>query len=1278
MVQKHRISTNIGVDQKITVELKQDFDILEILSLKFTQQQIYTSLCSDYGVVCGRVTANNGFGVGNTRVSIFIPLSEDDENDPVISALYPYKEVTDRNEDGYRYNLLPSKKQHGGHTATGTFFNQSDILEREEKLEVYEKYYRYTVKTNGAGDFMIWGVPVGLQTIHVDVDLSDIGCFSLRPADFQRLGIGVNQFENKYTFKSSVDLNSLPQIISFDRNVEVYPFWGNEELCEVGITRTDFDLSERGVNIQPKAYVIGGVYTDTGKNAVNKNCTPRVKMGRKCDLVTKSGKIEAIRFTPLKDEFDRPSLEYIELNEDIPDDGGFIIPLEMNMDYVITNEFGENEITNDPNKGIPTSACYRLRLGLNDVGLDRARMSANFLVPNIREYHTTGITGTTDDSSYYFGTEWSGYPTNAVSTNSTYGILYNEAGEFKPRDYFYRFTYNKVYTISSLQSSYIKNNSSKNKYLGIKELVPTEEEDCSDNLTPPVNFGTKNYTFTLLIADFLLTLDYIIKFVALQTLNFLVKDVLSPIAVALVQIGVFGLGSLGKNLRGWISKFQINNTTKISLINYPECEECSPENLVVGGGGDTDDQVNCIVATFNLTGSTDTNDRYIPLSASIFTTYSSYTSPTCSGATFLNDFDEFYTIGQTQFFLEYDDVNITLDDSDPDLTQLVYSGGTYYFYDPSFVFYQNIEYQVNVRQIDQYENPEENVEGELEEGCDIYDTLYDESLATGYFITSGTGRTYVATLSGYTNKDVQSTLISGNATGVTGNTIYGPPLNELSQCLDIRSEYQYLYTVTPSYRSEFANGVFYIVPGTQSSSRLSGILREYYRRKRVGKLFCGGIVNYAFIDNWLSGSLYFFQFKAKNVRKIIVGDRFELSTENIMKYCRSLVRYVEGQQKFYYRSAFTTNGTTFEKLDGTLGTPTTFVDLGPRDEFIKEICIDEKLNPNCSVARSLGSTSFKSFGELLGLAINYRMDVSNANFDIDNFFDNNGGFFTKGFRQVLDGDILQLISINNEVGIEEFDLQNPKYIGYSYQVLDPESYPQVFTTGSFSGYQALPVTMELAEDGDRVRECLNVPNRLADASQQVPFYLWDKKGVGFGGTSNITLDNQSWDYNNIQTQTLQGMTYGYVATGSYSDSSDKYLLLPITNNFSGLTITGLSVTETVEFDIISTTDNHSLFNNRYPGFSYLFANSETNPTSGTLYIRVGDAGNDGIHGWYKIYPWNSGMDFILPQRQDYYGSNTKQILSTPFQFYFGLKAGKTGLDKFIDQYGPNGAFTSAE
>ena len=74
---------------------------------------------------------------------------------------------------------------------------------------------------------MIWGVPVGPQTLHVDVDLSDIGCFSLRPDDFIRQGKGVDNFKNSYTYKASTDVDALPQIVSFDKTVEVYPFWPN-------------------------------------------------------------------------------------------------------------------------------------------------------------------------------------------------------------------------------------------------------------------------------------------------------------------------------------------------------------------------------------------------------------------------------------------------------------------------------------------------------------------------------------------------------------------------------------------------------------------------------------------------------------------------------------------------------------------------------------------------------------------------------------------------------------------------------------------------------------------------------------------------------------------------------------------------------------------------------------------------------------------------------------------------------------------------------------------
>ena len=1334
MIQKHRISTNLGVDQKITVELKQDFDVLEILSLKFTQKEVYTSICSDYGVVCGRVTANNGFGLGNVRVSIFIPLSSEDENDPIISALYPYKQVTDKNDEHYRYNLLPSRQQHGGHTKTGTFPDQSDVLTREEVLEVYEKYYKYTVKTNSSGDFMIWGVPVGNQTIHVDTDLSDVGCFSLRPNDFQRMGIGLDQFKNKYTFKSSVDLDALPQVVSFDRLINVYPFWGNEDLCEIGITRSDFDLSEKGINVQPKAYLIGGTFTDSGKNALNRNCTPRKKMGRKCDLVAKSAKVEAIRFTQQKDpDTHRPYLQYINLDEDIPDDGGFVIPVEMNMDYVITNEFGENEITNDPNKGIPTSGCYRFRFNLNDQGLERVRSNADYLIPNVREYgHFNDMnhqeeSWIIDDSSYYFGTEYSGYPQDALSL-----ILNSEGGEFYPQDYFYRFNYNKVYTVSSFQGSTYAHTValglSTNRYLGLKDLVPGEEEDCTDNLTPPVNFGTKNYTFTILIADVLLFLEYLFNFITLIFFNS-VSRLFHAIGEFCISTG-WPLARIGTWLRKVGYNLQDSGQKGLGLITYPECDECAG-----GEFGATSDSIEKVIK-FCKVGTVKLIKSQVGQGSSLEAHDISFSTGGLKGACIA--YNTTHNIVPSGGFTGFRSVqqNYYLGGGLVELTKTNTPGGSYFweetlidiswdlgmfgsggvnttiqhFFDGTGEyaaetgwFYPDIYYKYYDEDGVDWTSGGPTTSSlttvALESGCDIYDTPYDESLVNVYY-TSETGD----------RSPVLPTLYNPNTMDVVGSNLTDDGKYKLLKHYSDKN----FSPFTPSGQSEFKNGMFYVVPGSQTNARLIGILKEHRIRKRVGKLFCGGIVSYSFIDNWLSGSLYFHQFKAKRVYKMV---------ESAISYCRETVRFVgNGVNRFYYRStAYSpTQGGFVGRVSAQstgqpvrrLNHPTTFVDLGPRDEFIKEICIDQSLDPNCSISRYIGPTSYKNFGELMGLAINYRLDTSNNAYGLDSFF-KNVGFRDKGFEEVLGGDMLQLISIGTEAGIEEFDLQNPKYLGYSYQHLDPDLYPDVFKKTGIDGnkyWGPLPITFELDDSGEKVRLCLNEPThldyygntvqgRLTEASQQIPFYLWDKRGTGFGGTSEATADDQSWDYTNLQLQPLQGMTFGYNYNGMYDDDSDKYMLLPMTNDFSGLTISNMNVTGVgIDFDKVITgitsgttielgpTTGNTFYNNQYPGYTILMVDTGSldEPLTGRLYVRIGTAMGNSTHlgqtiryGFYKMN-WNPNMDFMILPKKDYYSGNTKQILSTPFQFYFGLKAGKTGLDKFIDLFGPKGAFPSAE
>ena len=427
MPKSYRIRTSVGnstqSDKTIKVQVDQDFDFLEILSLKLTQSDVYRSFCSDYGVVVGRVIANGGYGVPNAKVSVFVPIDAVDQNDPVISALYPYKNVTDKNEDGYRYNLLPYTPSYEGHAATGTFPTREDVLTRTEVLQIYEKYYKYTVKTNESGDYMIVGVPLGNQQVMLDVDLSDMGCFSLRPTDLIRMNLGnPKQFDGNQ-FKSSPDLSSLPQIVNQRKSVSVSSFWGTGDVCDVGITRVDFDLRDSNITIEPTATFMGSIMTSNDSVVLKNNCKPSSEQGDLCGMVAGPGRILAVRQTINVNVNDDPILEQYQLEQGgkvIDENGAFVVDVPMNLDYVTTNEFGELIFSNNPSVGIPTKGKYRFKIKTDEgekevgaiqtsnsiIGPNLLNLSAfnpkgsllrgNFLIPNIREY---GWSGGTDPST---------------------------------------------------------------------------------------------------------------------------------------------------------------------------------------------------------------------------------------------------------------------------------------------------------------------------------------------------------------------------------------------------------------------------------------------------------------------------------------------------------------------------------------------------------------------------------------------------------------------------------------------------------------------------------------------------------------------------------------------------------------------------------------------------------------------------------------------------------------------------------------------------------------
>jgi hypothetical protein len=1253
-MQKVRINTTVGGDKKVIIELKQNFELMEILSLKLTQKDVYTSLCSDYGVVCGRVSINNGLGVPNAKVSILVPLSEDDADDPVISALYPYNSVNDRSEEGYKYNLLPERQQHSGHEPTGSFPDQLDIISREEVLEVFEKYYKFTVKTNDYGDFMIWGVPVGEQLLHVDIDLSDIKCFSLRPDDFLVNGYGIGQFKSKYEFKSSSDITSLPQIKSFDRTIEVYPFWGGEDLCKIGITRTDFDLSELGVKIEPKAYLIGGTYTDIEDKYIRKNGIFKSKMGHKINLTTKTGKIELIRFTSAIDEDGRPILERLKTAYDIEEDGSFYIPLPMNMEYLSTNEFGDNVYSNDPTKGIPTASCYRLRVTLTDDGTDIS--SASYLIPNIRDYKTDPdkagyIAPTSEDyeyltgenKSYAFSTAYGDYPDKAVDRL----ILNSVDGKYVPQDYFYRFTYNKVYTVTSFHGSYYNPSLFvEDGYLGIKNLLPTEDEDVNDVLTPPINFGTKHDKFSNIWMEITLMFEFATQSALMSFYTVIVSFLFYLANSTIVTI----LGTWLKDyLKKTAYKMMENTQTKYRLITYPECQECgetSEDELVeIGSIGTT---TYCIAGYLHVVGSSDENNRILT-----DVTFNPETTPIelpCSTSRHPTDIIEFnleqsvdyaYSIsGSAETILtNFDNENyIKYDES--------LSG--YTFIDDYMQLLENKEYVLIIYDKRVKLSEPTGKHYALESGCEGYNEVYDTSIINGY-------------------------ADYGDHSSIILSDILDNPLIENYGDGDYALTSHYVLN-TQSGLTEFYEGVFYVVPGTYTPKRLRKILLEYIRRKRIASLFCNGAVNYSFIDNWLAGSLYLYRFKFKKKQD---------EETTTVKHCNDLIAYVERDDKFYYRStSFVDNpdeddimyqydgdwGEIIKKTDRyRLGNPTTIVDLGARDNFIKEICVNTQLIDDCAVARSIGSSSYKDIGELMGAYINYKMAISNGTIPLYMFF-NNQGFKISGMGSILAGDIMQLISINNEAGIAEFDINSTRYAGY---MLSPRTNPTIYQSGGI--YGPFPVTFSLSDDGKRIRECLNAPGNLDNSAQHVPFFAWEKGGTGFGPYDG-GKDNQHWDnsQDGIALKPIQGMSYFYI-----DSNNNQYLLLPMTYDLSNTFLaTGDTESIVVEFDVVSNTDNHLAYSTEYPGFTYLYTTGDTiNPTSGTIYIKSsGDTWHDAIIGWTNEYP------LIIRESIDYYNTvdPTRQLLSTPFLFYFGLRPGKTGLDKFIEKFGDDNAFPSIE
>ncbi len=463
----YRIRTKVGQDAPnvVNVHLDQTYDEFQILSLKIDQKNSYNLYQSDKGIIVGRVLANGGFGVPNAKVSVFIP--SDETMGLKKRVLYPYSSVNDTNSDRVRYNLLPDYVDETCHQNVGTFPNKRMVLDNDDIIEIFDEFWKYTTVTNQAGDYMLYGIPTGSQTLHMDVDLSDIGLLSQRPRDLVYKGFNINLFESPNKFKQDTNLNSLAQIKSQDIGVFVYPFWGDstDNPDNIAVTRCDIQVDYK---FEPTCIFIGSIITDTGSNAIGKNCAGTDDVGKMSDLVSGEGSIEMIRKT-----LDNKVEEFqIKGNRVIDGDGVWCYQIPMNLDYVMTDEFGNLVPTDNPDKGMPTRTRVRFRISLDDPPSDNAaRKRCKYLVPNnprIDENRFPIFTKSKDkEPDYEFGTN---------TREESYCDLF----------------WNKVYTVKNYIPRIQKNNKVTNRqHTGIKLI-----NHYGDNNPMPYNNLSVKLSFT--------------------------------------------------------------------------------------------------------------------------------------------------------------------------------------------------------------------------------------------------------------------------------------------------------------------------------------------------------------------------------------------------------------------------------------------------------------------------------------------------------------------------------------------------------------------------------------------------------------------------------------------------------------------------------------------------------------------------------------------------------------------------------------------------------------
>jgi hypothetical protein len=293
-------------------------------------------------------------------------------------------------------------------------------------------------------------------------------------------------------------------------------------------------------------------------------------------------------------------------------------------------------------------------------------------------------------------------------------------------------------------------------------------------------------------------------------------------------------------------------------------------------------------------------------------------------------------------------------------------------------------------------------------------------------------------------------------------------------------------------------------------------LSEWKARFRVNLGACRGVFGHSFNNNWINGTLFAFPIKNKRF--------FDSNNKPYNKYCKDVAMLHPVTNNFYYRSSpydaqtdkfigMTPPNTTHRNKVQLLY-PTTIMDLGPRDDFASELTLSE--NYFGYVMDKFEQTTYQDVSDILNLFIISRQ--INAGFweKVIGFGDASiNGFFSRpGYLPLVparfDGDYAQSISINSEIGVNDFSFE---YYNYSTGSTGNNSFyinKNIFGIFFSSDTQ----TRDYLTPRRIVRNDLTNPgvyDYLPIKSQVVPMYKWkiQNSNTIFGTQKNDWATNQS-------------------------------------------------------------------------------------------------------------------------------------------------------------------------